>query len=102
MLDGGYVDMKWWCKEGSNFVKKMVLTAPRFWLRSENDDVNSTEERASLDTVRLNSGYVKAQATQKSCLVLIVSAVKSGFWNLETFQFTLLDLSFLGSPRPSI
>ena len=55
VLDGGYAeDGRWWCEEGSKFVKKMKLTAPRFWLRSGNDDVNSADERAALHTVRLS------------------------------------------------
>ena len=43
VLDGGYTDERWWCDEGANLVKKMKLEAPRFWLRSEEEDVNSKE-----------------------------------------------------------
>ena len=49
VLDGGYADGRWWCEEGSNFVKKMKLVAPRFWLRSEDDEVNSAELRTTAD-----------------------------------------------------
>ena len=53
------MDERWWCKEGANFVKKMKLAAPRFWLRSENDDVNSTNV-----TVHLSSVYVKTRGSK--------------------------------------
>ena len=51
MLHGGYADERWWCEEGSNFVKKMKLVAPRFWLRSEDDEVNSAEPRTTADRI---------------------------------------------------
>ena len=79
MLEGGYVDERWWCKEGSNFVKKMKLAAPRFWLRSENDDVNSTNV-----TVHLSSVYVKTRGT------------KSGIVR-SSCQFPLAELQLQGS-----
>ena len=60
VLDGGYADERWWCQEGSNFVKRMGLVAPRFWLRSEDDEVNS----ADLPTVRLSSADVRAMGSQ--------------------------------------
>ena len=50
VLDGGYSEERWWCKEGTNFTKKMKLDAPRFWLRSENDDANTTCETATQHT----------------------------------------------------
>ena len=108
MLDGGYVDVRWWCKEGSNFVKKMKLTAPRFWLQS--DDVNSTDERSTLLTVRLNSDYVRFKE-QKSCLVLIGSSMKYVFWKLILvprfgsnllYMYCKCDLNFLRSPQPTV